>query len=443
VTRQLKCQFLWIDSLCIIQDSHSDWVIESAKMQAYYQQAVVTLAADRAVGDHEGFLQDHLGVGNSYELPFVDEDGEIKGTFFIGSKHKSADQQRSPLAQRAWTLQEDWLSVRSIHFYSDQMVWECQKDTLWASDSAPQFIAEPPRRQFLCPTNIETSGQQQKEPTLLWLNTVHEYAGRRRTVPSDVFPAISGLARAVHSLSTSKMTYAAGIWLEDWRRGIMWSCAGYATRRTSGQYIAPSWSWASLEFEGSFVEDYWATYSFQYQTHNHSRWWRPYEQILLPNSEVFDSTAILLDCKIETMDGDVYGRVSSGILSLRGRTLRLSSYLENIYAYSIKSPGLPYDTPSDLIGGKEKAPTDTLSQLFFILDTFQPGSLTPNDWANDLLVMDIACLDYSGVSECQWALVLRPVPGSRFYERVGVLTFECDSCFSNEEGWEVRDIDVI
>jgi hypothetical protein len=81
VTRQLKCQFLWIDSLCIIQDSHSDWVIESAKMQAYYQQAVVTLAADRAVGDHEGFLQDHLSLGNSYELPFVDKDGEVKGSF--------------------------------------------------------------------------------------------------------------------------------------------------------------------------------------------------------------------------------------------------------------------------------------------------------------------------------------------------------------------------
>ena len=81
VTRHLGCQFLWIDSLCIIQESCSDWVIESAKMQAYYQQALVALAADRAVGDREGFLQDHLSVGSSYELPFVDKDGEVKGSF--------------------------------------------------------------------------------------------------------------------------------------------------------------------------------------------------------------------------------------------------------------------------------------------------------------------------------------------------------------------------
>jgi hypothetical protein len=45
--------------------------------------------------------------------------------------------------------------------------------------------------------------------------------------------------------------------------------------------------------------------------------------------------------------------------------------------------------------------------------------------------------------ECQWALVLRPVPASRFYERVGVMNFHCESTFSNEEAWEVRDIDII
>jgi hypothetical protein len=166
--------------------------------------------------------------------------------------------------------------VRSIHFHSDQMVWECQTNTLWASDRVPKFLAEPPRRQPLCPMNIGTSGQQRKEPTLLWLNTVNEYADRRRTVASDVFPAISGLARAVHSLSTSKMAYAAGIWLEDWRRGILWACGGYVTKRTSGQYIAPSWSWGSLEFERSSVEAYWTAY----QTHKFSWWWCPYGRIL-------------------------------------------------------------------------------------------------------------------------------------------------------------------
>jgi hypothetical protein len=433
VTRRLGCQFLWIDSLCIIQDSHSDWVIESAKMQAYYQQALITLAADRAIGDHEGFLQDHLSVGNSYELPFVDKDGEVKGTFFVGSKHKSPDKQRSPLAQRAWTLQEDWLSMRSIHFCSDQMVWECQEDTLWASDSAPQLILEPPRRQILCLTNqvIRTSGRQQT-PTLLWLETVNEYAGRRLTVFSDFFPAISGLARAVRSQSTSEMTYAAGIWLEDWRRGILWSSDGLAMKRKSDRYIAPSWSWGSLELDRSCVGQ-------------HSEWWRPYRRLLIhfQDAEVLDSTAILLDCKIEAMDGDVYGRISSGILSLRGRTLHLSSSLRNSYPYYIEWPGASDETNSGLIESKEKDSFNTWipQRLFFILDNFQPRFPMPSGWADDLLIMDIARMGQR--SERQWALVLRPVPASRFYERVGIMNFNGDSGFSKYEAWEVQDIDII
>jgi hypothetical protein len=167
-------------------------------------------------------------------------------------------------------------------------------------------------------------------------------------------------------------------------------------------------------------------------------------------AKVLDSTAILLDCKIETMDGDVYGRISSGMLSLRSRTLPLSSSLQNTYAYYIEGPGSRDETSSGLIEGKEKASSDALRQLpywlSFLIDSFPPDFSMPPDKFDDLLVMDISRMRRRGIdciSECQWALALRPVPESRFYERVGVMNFECDSCFSTEEAWEVRDIDII
>jgi hypothetical protein len=148
---------------------------------------------------------------------------------------------------------------------------------------------------------------------------------------------------------------------------------------------------------------------------------------------------------METMDGDVYGRISSGVLSLRGRTQALSSSLQNIHKYYIEGSGITNDTNSDLIWGKEKASTNTLTQrrypLSFILNTFQH---VPNDWTEDLLVMDIARMRvWMENSEYQWALVLRPVPRSRFYERVGVMNFDCESKFSKDEAGEVRDIDII
>lgn len=56
VTRRLGYRYLWIDSLCIIQDSHTDWATESSLMKEYYKHAIVTIAVDSAEGDHEGFL---------------------------------------------------------------------------------------------------------------------------------------------------------------------------------------------------------------------------------------------------------------------------------------------------------------------------------------------------------------------------------------------------
>jgi hypothetical protein len=46
VTKMLGLRYLWIDSLCIIQDSQEDWVHESAHMAKVYENAFVTISAD-------------------------------------------------------------------------------------------------------------------------------------------------------------------------------------------------------------------------------------------------------------------------------------------------------------------------------------------------------------------------------------------------------------
>jgi hypothetical protein len=55
-SRKLGYRYLWIDSLCIIQDSYDDWVSESNRMQSYYKESVLTIAASDADGDEQGFL---------------------------------------------------------------------------------------------------------------------------------------------------------------------------------------------------------------------------------------------------------------------------------------------------------------------------------------------------------------------------------------------------
>ena len=54
VARSLKIHYIWVDSLCIIQDSRDDWARECGQMAQIYQNAVVTLAAMGASNSTKG-----------------------------------------------------------------------------------------------------------------------------------------------------------------------------------------------------------------------------------------------------------------------------------------------------------------------------------------------------------------------------------------------------
>jgi Heterokaryon incompatibility protein (HET) len=56
VTRRLGIRYLWIDSLCIIQDSSEDWEKECIKMPQIYQNSTVIIAGPAASGCESGFL---------------------------------------------------------------------------------------------------------------------------------------------------------------------------------------------------------------------------------------------------------------------------------------------------------------------------------------------------------------------------------------------------
>ncbi|KAF2178434.1 HET-domain-containing protein [Zopfia rhizophila CBS 207.26] len=57
VTRELDIQYLWIDSLCIIQWNQEDWEHEAKLMEGVFASAYCTIAATSADDSEAGFLQ--------------------------------------------------------------------------------------------------------------------------------------------------------------------------------------------------------------------------------------------------------------------------------------------------------------------------------------------------------------------------------------------------
>ncbi|KAI1480201.1 HET-domain-containing protein [Daldinia eschscholtzii] len=121
VTRHLGIKFLWIDSLCIIQDSAEDWITESAKMDEIFNSAYCTIAASSAGSTTEGFLRER----QERETVVIQKDEADPLYISEVIDNFRGDIEEGELNQRGWVLQERALSRRTIYFSERQMYWEC------------------------------------------------------------------------------------------------------------------------------------------------------------------------------------------------------------------------------------------------------------------------------------------------------------------------------
>ncbi|KAI1052698.1 hypothetical protein LB507_009800 [Fusarium sp. FIESC RH6] len=260
VVQQLEIPYIWIDSLCIVQDDHDDWVHESARMCDVYGNAYLTIAATRARTCSEGFLGPREGPDYTY-VPFNWSGMSGNVAIFpmpinrIDPHGGIVDLEEEPLSKRAWVLQERYLSPRTIHFASTQMYFECrsafypQDRHLQHKDSKQDFKIH--RRE---------TARDNVSPEDAWDMIVMRYTERYLTVDSDKLPAIEGLAarvfleRGLHS--SPREEYLAGLWRKDLLSGLAWQAfPGDGKRSTPTTYTAPSWSWASVNGPVAFMGD--------------------------------------------------------------------------------------------------------------------------------------------------------------------------------------------
>ncbi|PQE21980.1 heterokaryon incompatibility protein [Rutstroemia sp. NJR-2017a WRK4] len=129
VTRRLKCRYLWIDSLCIIQDSRTDWAAESMKMNMVYSSSQLNLSATASVNSSGGLFRARR-LDEVWPL-FLDDiplpSGKTGRAVLIDYELIHQGIEEMPLNLRAWVLQEHLLPPRLLHFGQDQLFWECQQ----------------------------------------------------------------------------------------------------------------------------------------------------------------------------------------------------------------------------------------------------------------------------------------------------------------------------
>ncbi|KAF2704368.1 hypothetical protein K504DRAFT_390780 [Pleomassaria siparia CBS 279.74] len=237
VTRALDMQYLWIDSLCIVQDDTLDWEKESKLMEQVYSSAYVTLAASCASGTWDGFLKPRperecvimkKDDGSSYYMcDAIDDFGQ--------------DVDQGELNKRGWVLQERVLSRRTIYFTAKQSYWECGEgvrcETLTKmKNKKASFLGD---SNF--PHSVEAYVKGMK--IQLFQGLYERYTNLALSFSIDRPVAIKGLEKRL--IRTLKTVGGYGVFECYLHRCLLWQRATGPLKRIEGFRggSVPTWSW--------------------------------------------------------------------------------------------------------------------------------------------------------------------------------------------------------
>jgi hypothetical protein len=295
IARELGFAYIWIDSLCIVQDDAEDWKRESSLMSDVYGGSGINIAASGAVDGRVGcyferpqnqICQVQVKLGNR-----VNSYGCVTARMY----HRFLSSM--PLLGRGWAIQERLLPLRTLHFTSTEVFWECHQKT-----ACETFI-----EQF--PTSLTYHDSFFKKEPLsrsMWCWIVERYSQCQLTYTKDKLVAISGVARIIQEQTRDQ--YVAGMWRKNLELQLCWYClpGPYALRQDqmAFPYRGPTWSWASLDCRIIMWE--------------------------IAYDEIKSTWIQVLDVHLQTLDYDPLGQLSRA-------QLRLSCFY--LFDFDFKAPG--------------------------------------------------------------------------------------------------------
>lgn len=289
VTRFLGISYLWIDSLCIIQDDDMDWQSECAEMANVYSNALVTISADDAKDAVHGFLGPRRKANIPVLIPCSPTDSMLRGCdgpFHIHArKQRLGFEDRSHLDleshnilraraepiittthtgetkhtqhlldSRAWTFQERLLSSRTLHFTASEMALECRESINCECSRLP-YLGSATRYLFKQLKLGYDYGLMGLEPhpgaRFDWMVVVEFYTRRTLTFDRDRLNAIAGIAAAMRLRMFD--VYLYGLWKARLIPLLLWSVDPSCRSRRIENFRVPTWTWASVNGEINYT----------------------------------------------------------------------------------------------------------------------------------------------------------------------------------------------
>lgn len=261
IARELGLRYLWIDSLCIIQDSAADWEAESSKMADIYHNSYLTIAAISSPDSRGGcFSTKRLSdvcfcvEVNSFKIliaaRYIEGDGIVNDMEKFGITF--------PALTRAWIYQERMLSRRMLYYTHQELQFECREHRVCECGNrympphpVPGTVANQAvlqaKAQYAELERFHGAKDRFSEDQMCqhWQKTVMQYTKLHLTKTTDKLPALSGCAKDIGRFTGD--VYIAGLWKSRLADGLLWVVNTPVDQPRAAKWRAPSWSWASVD----------------------------------------------------------------------------------------------------------------------------------------------------------------------------------------------------
>ncbi|KAK8128752.1 hypothetical protein PG984_009860 [Apiospora sp. TS-2023a] len=274
VTRKLGFMFLWIDSLCIIQDSADDWKDQAEIMALVYNNSVLTIAALKSPGSHDGCFTDER---NPLRLrPCVSEELGVSVSSWNPGRLwevevNTSGYGASPLHSRAWVVQERYSAPRTLLYGANGIYWECRCaqaseshycNVGWDDESNKKTWLQ--RLEVRSTESLRLSGWDARRNSSLvtwkdhWIGLLKAYSSCQLTHSTDKIIAVTGLIKEIERRSKAKPRCILGLWDYDLPGMALW----YRSRDSANSATdligrldnkMPTWTWASVEGRCSYL----------------------------------------------------------------------------------------------------------------------------------------------------------------------------------------------
>jgi hypothetical protein len=264
ITRKLGVRYLWIDALCIIQDSEQDWKDEASRMAEVFRNALLTISAADAASPKEGIFRKRTRHRTRPYLPNPRLSYQHRRELGSGplcvykpenEEGRGARKPPSVLDTRGWVLQEELLTRRLLVFSKGELFWQC--NCMSASESYPDGI--PTKldddmidrdmlvfKEYLNRETVVTDKTAIDRLHISWRAIIQLYSARLFTQAKDRLIALEGIGTALRRILGTGIS--SGLLNVRIEQDLLWRPRDSNTLPKSRlDWRAPSWSWASID----------------------------------------------------------------------------------------------------------------------------------------------------------------------------------------------------